>query len=80
MSLSKAKSNHMNTEIEPTELIKPNWPNLATRTQWAKILGLNVYKLQYEERMYRLTPTRSGFNVYYTKDEIISWLRMTGRI
>jgi len=69
----------MNTELQD---ITTNWPAIATRTQWAKILKLTIYKLQYEERMYRLTSTRDkdGFNVYYTKEEIVGWMRMTGRI
>jgi hypothetical protein len=67
----------MNTESP--ELTKP-WPDIANRAQWSRILGIPIQKLQYEERMYRLSPIRDGFNVLYKKDEIMTWLRMTGRI
>jgi hypothetical protein len=54
-----------------------NWPEKANRAQWAKILGIRLAKLVYEEQCGRLEGRKEGFNTIYTKDDIWNW--WTGR-
>lgn len=55
-------------------------PDIANRTEWAKALGLPTAKLVYEQNMGRLTPAKQfkGFNVFYTREEIISRSKTLG--
>ena len=55
-------------------------PDEMTRSEWSRLIGVPVRKLVYEESMGRLTGRRKqGFNVFYTKEDILRWVKRYGK-
>lgn len=60
----------MNTTLEINK-----FPPMANRSTWARLLGVPLYKLLYEEKMHRLEPRKVGYSVIYDRETILDWLR-----
>jgi hypothetical protein len=57
-----------------TRFESSNWPEIATRAEWARLLGKSTALLHYHDKVGNLAYIKNGYNTYYTKEEVFRWL------
>jgi hypothetical protein len=62
-------ANNIYNKVNPEDL-----PKRTTRSDWSRILHVPLYVLQREERKGRLKNSRIGWNIVYTREDVIDWL------
>jgi len=64
----------MSEVIIRTTVSSNDWPEIATRSEWARLLGKSTALLHYHDKVGNLACLKQGFNTLYTKEEVIRWL------
>jgi hypothetical protein len=54
-------------------------PLITNRTDWARRLNLPVNKLLYEEQCGRLKGEKIGYSIFYSREDIVEWIKTHGR-
>ena len=57
-----------------------DWPNIATRSRWSRILGIPLQTLVYNWLNQKLAGSKEDYYVMHTKEQILAWLKKTHRM